>query len=120
MQKEASKQTITPLNAAAQPATETSKIPPKPQLPNKTSKVAQSQQQLGFKYTTKKYEPDFTDEALEKMVPPPKRLIKEDTPVTATAAPDQSYSIANMSYRQNEEEKRNQISREPSPKQPQP
>ena len=74
-------------------------MPPKAQMPNKNSKVAQSQQQLGFKYTTKKYEPDFTDEALEKMVPPPKKLIREDMPVTATAAPDQSYSIANMSYR---------------------
>ena len=50
------------------------------------------------------------------MVPPPKRLIKEDTPVTETAAPDQSYSLVNYSHRQGENERRKESSPEASPR----
>lgn len=44
----------------------------------------------------KVYEPDLSDEALEKMVPPPKRRIGEDTPlVDMSHAGAQEYSLAN-------------------------
>ena len=58
----------------------------------------------------------MSDEALENMIPPPKRKIKEDTLVAETAAPDQSYSLAhNYSYRQGDEKKK-ESSHEDSPK----
>lgn len=50
------------------------------------------------------------------MVPPPKRLVREDTPITATAAPDQSYSLANYSYRQGDDEKVEEDGLKESPK----
>jgi len=40
------------------------------------------------------YEPDLSDEALENMVPPPKRRIGEDTPLVDMSHA-QDYSIAN-------------------------
>ena len=52
--------------------------------------------QMGFKHTTKQYEPDLSDEALENMVPPPKRRIGEDTPlVDMSQQQNQEYSLAN-------------------------
>ena len=51
---------------------------------------------MGFKHTTKQYEPDLSDEALENMVPPPKRRIGEDTPlVDMSQQQNQEYSLAN-------------------------
>ena len=90
-------------------------VPPKPPVSTSAAVGKASKQPLGFKYTTKKYEPDLSDEALEKMVPPPKRTIKEDTLVAETAAPDQSYSLANYSYRQGDEKKK-ESSPETSPR----
>jgi hypothetical protein len=56
-----------------------------------------------FKFaTTKEFEPDLSDEALENMVPPPKRKIREDTPLDAVA-PSINYSIANYTNRVEEE-----------------
>ena len=50
----------------------------------------------GFKHTTKQYEPDLSDEALEKMVPPPKRRIGEDTPLVDMSQQHAGeYSLAN-------------------------
>jgi len=54
----------------------------------------------GFKHTTNAavnlnvYEPDLSDEALENMVPPPKRRFGEDTPL-ADMSHAHEYSIAN-------------------------
>lgn len=53
----------------------------------------------------REYEPDLSDEALENMVPPPKRRIGEDTPlvdVTQRQYPD--YSLANYARDGNDEE----------------
>ena len=51
---------------------------------------------MGFKNTTKQYEPDLSDEALENMVPPPKRRIGEDTPLVDMSQQNaHEYSIAN-------------------------
>jgi len=48
----------------------------------------------GFKHTKNVYEPDLSDEALENMVPPPKRRFGEDTPL-ADMSHAHEYSIAN-------------------------
>ena len=49
---------------------------------------------FGFKNTKNVYEPDLSDEALENMVPPPKRRIGEDTPLVDMSHA-QEYSLAN-------------------------
>lgn len=49
-------------------------------LQNKTT-AKNAKPPIGFKNTTKEYEPELSDEALENMVPPPKRRFGEDTPL---------------------------------------
>jgi len=50
----------------------------------------------GFK-AIREYEPELSDEALENMVPPPKRQIREDTPLVdlTTKQRNADYSLAN-------------------------
>ena len=43
----------------------------------------------------REYEPDLSDEALENMVPPPKRRLGEDTPLIDMSHGQNEYSIAN-------------------------
>ena len=49
--------------------------------------------------TTKEFEPELSDEALINMVPPPKRKIREDTPLD-NVSPRENYQIDNYNNRE--------------------
>ena len=53
--------------------------PKQAEQPGSSEKNKAERKGKGFTFaTTKEFEPDLSDEALENMVPPPKRKIRED------------------------------------------
>jgi len=84
MQQEQTKQTPYSVGGSAKGAVLRQQVPQKP--PRGTTSIQRPGQS----------EQSEVDQ-LEHWVPPPKKRIGEDTPINATAAPDQSYSLVNYS-----------------------